>query len=133
MLILCDFDGTVTVRDTNSYLSEQFSPGAYRAWEGKLAGREATLRDVLAAELGGMLAGEAAIVAAAVENIDMRAGFAEFVASSSAQLDELVLLSAGFRQIIDPMLESWGLGGKLELFANDVTFSSTGGAVSWRG
>ncbi|MBC7645060.1 MAG: HAD-IB family phosphatase [Thermoleophilia bacterium] len=132
MLILCDFDGTVTVHDTNSYLSERFAPDAFNAWDGKLTGGKATLREVLSAEAAGMTAGSAAIVEAAVAGIEMRAGFREFVALCAAQGDELVLLSAGFRQLIEPMLEGWGLGGVLELIANDIAYTSEGGTVTWR-
>lgn len=131
VLILCDFDGTVTERDTNSYLAERFAPNAFRAWEHKLATREGTLREVLAAQLGEMTAGEEAIVHAAVEAIPLRAGFGRFVQESRSRGDVLILLSAGFRQVIRPMLTSAGYDD-LVLVANDVQFTADGGEVTWR-
>lgn len=132
MLILCDFDGTVTERDTNSFLSRRFSPDAFDAWEGKLAGRDASLRDVLAAELGGMTAGHDVIVSTAVEEIPLRAGFASFLDDAADHGDEVVLLSAGFRQIIEPMLHHAGVGDRVQLIANDVRFTASGGVITWR-
>jgi 2-hydroxy-3-keto-5-methylthiopentenyl-1-phosphate phosphatase len=132
VLILCDFDGTVTERDTNSFLAEQFAPSAYREVEHKLASRELTLREVLGAELGAMTAGQEAIVAAAVSAIPFRAGFRQFVDHVRARGDRLIVLSAGFRQLIEPMLEHAGFGGELTLVANDVQFTPDGGVVTWR-
>lgn len=132
MLILCDFDGTVTCRDTNSYLAERFSRPAFEAVEGLLAGRVMALRDVLSAELGAMTASTDEIVQAAIDEIPFRAGFADFVSFSRARAHELVLLSAGFRQIITPMLQAAGQGETLTLIANDVEFDGVGGRITWR-
>jgi 2-hydroxy-3-keto-5-methylthiopentenyl-1-phosphate phosphatase len=131
-LILCDFDGTVTSTDTLSYLSKRFSPEVWDAVENKLFSGEMPLRAVLEAEMGGIYLPHETVVQAAVEAIPLRPGFAEFVAMTRRRGDELVVLSAGFRQLIVPMMEHAGVRD-VELIANDVKFSETdGGTVTWR-
>lgn len=132
VLILCDFDGTVTTADTNSYLSERFAPHAFATVEGLLAGREMSLREVLAAELGEMTQGPEVIIGTAVRDIPLRAGFREFVDRVEAEQHHLVLLSAGFRQVIEPMLSAAGFGAEVRLIANDVEFTPEGGRITWR-
>jgi 2-hydroxy-3-keto-5-methylthiopentenyl-1-phosphate phosphatase len=133
MLILCDFDGTVTAVDTNTYLAKRFAPSRADEVAGKLATREMTLREVLEAEVSGMAAAQEEIVAAAVEGIPFRGGFEPFVEAARAHGDRIVLLSAGFRQLIRPMLANAGMAGyDLELVANDAAWSSEGGTITWR-
>ena len=132
VLILCDFDGTVTERDTNSFLAQAFAPEAFDQVEHKLATRELTLREVLAAEIGGMTAGHDVIVNAAVAGIPLRQGFRRFVDEARRRGDVFILLSAGFRQVIEPILANAGFAGEIELVANDVDFTPAGGVVTWR-
>jgi len=131
MLIICDFDGTVTARDTNSALAQRFSPDAYAGLEGKLATRELTLREVLAGEFAGMSAELEEVVACAL-GIPFRDGFAELLATAHISGHEVVLLSSGFRQIIEPMLEREGLLGAVPLVCNDIAFDGRGGTITWR-
>lgn len=133
MLILCDFDGTVTSVDTNSFLASRFAPEAQQRVAGALAARTMTLREVLEAELGAMTAGRDAIVAAAVKAIPFRAHFHVFLDDASSRGDRVVLLSAGFRQLIVPMLDANGVDpGGVELIANDIDFTASGGVITWR-
>lgn len=131
MLVVCDFDGTVTARDTNTHLAKRFAPDAYEHVEGKLASRELSLRDVLGAEYAAMDASLPAVVDAALE-IPFRPGFAEFLDAAAAGGATVVLLSSGFRQVIEPMLDRAGLLGRVPLVANDVAFGERGGAITWR-
>lgn len=130
-LVICDFDGTVTVQDTLEALSARFAPRAHSTLEQALRDGRVRLRDVLAAEMGEMTHGAEKIIATAVESVPLRDGFAEFVESCAIRRDRLVLLSAGFRQLIQPMLLAAGVSG-ITLIANDVEFTPQGGVVSWR-
>ena len=94
--------------------------------------RELTLREVLAAEMGAIRESHEDVVAAAIEGVPLRAGFVEFVEAVQGRGDRLILLSAGFRQLIEPLLESIGVTG-LELISNSITFNSVDGAhITWR-
>lgn len=130
-LVICDFDGTVTARDTNSVLAERFAPRAFAQVEQSLVSGPLTLREVLAAEYAEMTATEDEIVRYAVENVPLRAGFAEFVEAARAAGVHLQILSAGFRELIEPMLASAGIAG-LNITCNSVTFAPSGATIQWR-
>lgn len=129
-LIVCDFDGTVTARDTNTFLARRFAPDAFASLEGKLASRELTLREVLAGEHAEIRAGESAVVEAAL-SIPLRPGFAELVEGARDRGDRFVVLSSGFRQLIEPMLAHAGYAD-LELVSNELVYGEDGGRITWR-
>lgn len=131
MLIICDFDGTVTARDTNSALARRFAPDAFARVEGLLASREMTLREVLSTEFAGFDVGLDAVLDEALR-IPFRPGFAEFLDAAEQAGAQVTLLSSGFREIIEPMLERDGLQGRLPLVANGIEFSEQGGRIRWR-
>jgi 2-hydroxy-3-keto-5-methylthiopentenyl-1-phosphate phosphatase len=129
-LIVCDFDGTVTARDTNSYLANTFAPAEQASLEGKLFSRELSLREVLSAQHGAITVGSDAVVEACL-TIPLRPGFAELLEGARARGDRFVLLSSGFRQLIEPMLAHAGFEG-VELVSNDLHYTEAGGSVTWR-
>lgn len=131
MLIICDFDGTVTARDTNSALARRFAPDAFARVEGLLASREMTLREVLSTEFAGFGVGLDDVLDEALR-IPFRAGFAEFLDAAEEAHARVVLLSSGFREIIEPMLERDGLRDRVQLVANGIEFGERGGRISWR-
>jgi len=131
MLIICDFDGTVTASDTNSALARRFAPERYAGLEGKLASRELTLREVLTAEFEGITAGVDAVVEEALR-IPFRPGFERLLDVADARGWQVVLLSSGFRELIEPMLERGGVAGRIPLLANSITLDERGGSIAWR-
>lgn len=132
MMIICDFDGTVTSRDTNSELARRFAPEARDQVAGKLASRELTLRQVMDTEFEAMTASIDEVVAAAKE-VPFRAGFERFLDAAEAAGARVVLLSSGFRQIIEPMLEHEGVAGRVPLVANALELrGEAGGRITWR-
>ncbi|MCW2955186.1 MAG: mtnX [Thermoleophilia bacterium] len=132
MLIICDFDGTVTARDTNSFLAQRFAPEAYAGLEGKLAARELTLREVLATEFRNMGVPLPVLVATAVEGVPFRTGFGDFLDAAEASGHTVVLLSSGFRQVIEPMLARDGFADRVPLIANDIVIDGDDAQITWR-
>jgi 2-hydroxy-3-keto-5-methylthiopentenyl-1-phosphate phosphatase len=131
MLIICDFDGTVTARDTNSALARRFAPDAFARVEGLLATREMSLREVLATEFAGMRVGLDEVLDEALR-IPLRDGFAGFLDAAERAGARVLLLSSGFREIIEPMLAHAGLAGRVPLVANEIEFGESGGTITWR-
>lgn len=133
MLIICDFDGTISARDTNSFLARHFAPDAFRGLEGRLALRELSVRDVLQAEFGNVTAPLEDVLALALQ-VPLRDGFTEFLDAAQAGGHDVVLLSSGFRQVIEPMLRHHGVGDRVPLVANDIEFTGTeaGANITWR-
>ncbi|MCW2950636.1 MAG: mtnX [Thermoleophilia bacterium] len=131
MLIICDFDGTVSARDTNSHLSRRFAPDVSKSLEGRLAARELSVREVLQAEFEHITATLDEVVSVAC-TIPLRDGFVEFLDAADDGGHDVVLLSSGFRQIIEPMLERGGAARRVPLIANDIEFTGAGANITWR-
>ncbi len=130
-LIVVDFDGTITERDTLDEMCRIYAPEAWAAAENDLQRRTMTLREVIAAEFAPIVGDHDTIVSETVDRARVRAGFAGFVRAAEAAGDRVVVVSSGFESIIRPILEREGLG-RLEVFAHDVRFTPEGGVVDFR-
>jgi 2,3-diketo-5-methylthio-1-phosphopentane phosphatase len=130
-LIVVDFDGTITERDTLDEMCRLYAPEQWAAAETDLQRRTMTLREVIAAEFAPIRGDHDTIVSETVERARVRAGFAEFVRAAEAAGDRVVVVSSGFESVIRPILEREGLG-RLEVVAHDVRFTPEGGIVDFR-
>jgi 2-hydroxy-3-keto-5-methylthiopentenyl-1-phosphate phosphatase len=112
VLIYLDWDGTVTEVDSLHMVLREFGDrGVFRRHEGVL-GAKLTLHEVLAAEFRTVTAPLGEVVAWLLEHVRLRAGFPEFAARRRP-----VIVSAGFHELIEPVLARVGLTD-LELRAN---------------
>jgi 2,3-diketo-5-methylthio-1-phosphopentane phosphatase len=130
-LIVVDFDGTITERDTLDEMCRIYAPDAWAAAENDLQRRTMTLREVIAAEFAPIRGDHDTIVSETVGRARVRAGFAEFVHAAEDAGDRVVVVSSGFESVIRPILEREGLG-HLEVVAHDVRFTPEGGIVDFR-
>lgn len=113
MRLVLDWDGTVTEVDgLHLVLLEFGDERLYDSAESKL-GRELTLHEVIALEFESVRAPLDEVVAWMRANVRVRAGFAEL-----ARTHGPLIVSSGFRELIEPILEREGL--ELELVANEV-------------
>jgi 2-hydroxy-3-keto-5-methylthiopentenyl-1-phosphate phosphatase len=130
-LIVVDFDGTITERDTLDEMCRTYAPDAWAAAEKDLQRRTMTLREVITAEFAPIVGDHDTIVSETVERARVRPGFAEFVRAAETAGDRVVVVSSGFESVIRPILEREGLG-RLEVVAHDVRFTPKGGVVDFR-
>jgi 2-hydroxy-3-keto-5-methylthiopentenyl-1-phosphate phosphatase len=130
-LIVVDFDGTITERDTLDEMCQTYAPEEWAAAESDLTQRTMTLREVIAAEFAPIRGDHDTIVSETVGRARVRAGFAEFVQAAEEAGDRVVVVSSGFESVIRPILEREGLG-RLEVVAHDVRFTPEGGVVDFR-
>jgi len=102
--LVVDWDGTVTEIDGLHLVLLAFGDvGVYERAEKDL-GRRLTLHEVIALEFRTIRAPLAEVVAWVKENVTIRAGFAELVAAYRP-----LVLSSGFHELIEPVLEREGL------------------------
>ncbi len=132
MLIVVDFDGTITERDTLAWIVRRHAPEAFAEAERGLLGGTMTLQEALRLEFEGIRGDHDALVAEAVACAAVRAGFRDFVAAARRAGHRVVVVSSGFTAIIRPVLEREGLAD-LEVLAHDVRFSPDGTRVMLRG
>jgi 2-hydroxy-3-keto-5-methylthiopentenyl-1-phosphate phosphatase len=128
MRLVLDWDGTVTERDTLDLVLQEFGDREiYERAEAELDAGRMTLNDVIAAEFATVTAPLDEVVAHVVERARIRPGFAEL-----AKARHPLVVSSGFRELIEPVLEREGVLGEVELRANRVDARPDGWQVHFR-
>jgi 2-hydroxy-3-keto-5-methylthiopentenyl-1-phosphate phosphatase len=131
MLIVVDFDGTITQDDTLVAICRRHAPEVFAEVERQLGASEISLYDCIRREFEAIRGEHDALIGEAVELCEVRPGFATFVDAAAQAAHRVVVVSSGFEAIIRPVLEREGVGG-LELVANQVRFSPEGTVVEFR-
>ena len=125
MQTVVDWDGTVTEVDGLHLVLVEFGDDEiYDAHEARL-GRELTLHEVIAGELSSIRAPLDEVVAWVRTHARLRAGFAEF-----ARRHRPLIVSSGFHELIEPVLEREGL--ELDVRANRIDPQPEGWRVRFR-
>lgn len=128
MRLVLDFDGTVTERDTLDIVLERFGDAeVYERAEAELDARRMTLNEVISAEFATVTASLDEVVAYVVEQAQVRPGFAEL-----ARARHPLVVSSGFHELIEPVLEREGVLDAVELRANSVDARPDGWQVRYR-
>ncbi len=123
--LVLDWDGTVTEVDGLHMIIEEFGDrDVYRRTEGVL-GRSLSLHEVIAIEMGTLTLPLRDAVRWVREHVTVRPGFREL-----ARKHRPVILSSGFRELIDPVLEREGVS--LDVQANRLDARPDGWRAIWR-
>lgn len=131
LLIACDFDGTITQRDTLHVLVERFGEqGLWDELTPRLRAGEITVEQAMSEEFARVRATRDEVHEAIRLDAPVRAGFVEFARWCEESGHRLVVLSNGFRSVIARVLAEAGLG-HLEVVANDARFSRDGTEILW--
>jgi 2-hydroxy-3-keto-5-methylthiopentenyl-1-phosphate phosphatase len=126
--LVLDFDGTVTERDTLDLVLQRFGDAeVYERAEAELDAGRMTLNDVISAEFATVTAPLDEVVAHVVEHARVRPGFAAL-----ARARHPLVVSSGFHELIEPVLEREGALGAVELRANRVEALPEGWRVHFR-
>lgn len=124
MRLVVDWDGTVTVRDSLVAVLHEFGDPALLAELEPRVGVDLTLHEEIALEFESISATLDEVVAWVLVHVEVREGLHELAA-----LEPLVI-SAGFHELIQPVLEREGVG--LEVLANNVEADPSGWRVRFR-
>lgn len=125
MRVVVDWDGTVTETDgLHLVLLEFGDERIYDSAENRL-GRELTLHQVITLEFESVRAPREEVVAWVLENIRLRDGFTKF-----ARRHRPLIVSSGFHELIEPVLEREGL--ELDVVANRLDTRTEGWQVRFR-
>jgi 2-hydroxy-3-keto-5-methylthiopentenyl-1-phosphate phosphatase len=126
--LVLDFDGTVTERDTLDLVLSEFGDAkVYERAEAELDAGRMTLNEVISAEFATVTAPLDEVVAYVVEHARVRPGFAEL-----ARARHPLVVSSGFHELIEPVLEREGVLDAVELRANSVEPLPEGWRVHFR-
>ena len=125
MKVVVDWDGTVTEIDGLHLVLLEFGDAElYEAHEARL-GRDLTLHEVIAGEFRSVRAPLPEVVAWMWDNARLRRGFGEF-----AREHRPLVVSSGFHELIEPVLEREGL--ELEVRAKRLDPRHDGWRVLFR-
>jgi 2-hydroxy-3-keto-5-methylthiopentenyl-1-phosphate phosphatase len=123
--VVVDWDGTVTETDgLHLVLLEFGDEQIYEAHEARL-GRDLTLHEVIAGEFSSVRTPLEQVAAWLRENAVLRAGFTEFARRRRPRV-----VSSGFHELIEPVLEREGL--ELDIRANRLDPRPEGWRVRFR-
>jgi len=126
--LVLDFDGTVTERDTLDLVLERFGDAkVYERAEAELEAGRMTLNEVIAAEFATVTSSLDGVVAHLLGHARFRPGFAEL-----ARVRRPLIVSSGFHELIEPLLEREGVLDAVELRANRVEARPEGWVVRFR-
>ena len=125
MRLVVDWDGTVTVRDSLVEVIHRFGDPALLAELEPRVGHDLTLHEEIALEFEAVSAPLEDVVAWVVANVEVRAGLRELAA-----LHRPIVISAGFHELIEPVLAREGV--EFEVLANRVEDTGAGWRVVFR-
>ena len=129
--IVIDFDGTITEDDLLDTIARDFGdPAVYREVEDGLDAGTMPLREVITREFEPVTTPLDEVLDWVLENVRVRAGFREFVEQVQAAGWEVHVVSSGFHELIEPVLEREGVD--VALHANRIDPRPDGWIVEWR-
>ena len=129
--IVVDFDGTVTKTDLLDTIASRFGdPEVYQEVDDGLDEGRLSLREVITREFRPVRKPLDEVIRWELENVELRPGFDEVVALARERGWRLVIVSSGFHELIEPILEHAGFD--VELHANRVDPDPEGWIVDWR-
>jgi 2-hydroxy-3-keto-5-methylthiopentenyl-1-phosphate phosphatase len=128
MRLVLDWDGTITERDTLDLVLQEFGDREiYQRLEDELDAGRLTHNEVITAEFATVTVPLDEAVAHVVEHARVRPGFAEL-----ARERHPLVVSSGFHELIEPVLEREGVLADVELRANRVDARPDGWRVLFR-
>jgi 2-hydroxy-3-keto-5-methylthiopentenyl-1-phosphate phosphatase len=129
--LVVDFDGTVTEQDLLDTIASRFGdPEVYREVDEGLDEGRLSLREVITREYEPVTKPLEEIVSWELDNVTIRPGFRELVQLANEQGWRFVIVSSGFHELIEPILEHEGV--QVELHANRVDPRPEGWRVLWQ-
>jgi 2-hydroxy-3-keto-5-methylthiopentenyl-1-phosphate phosphatase len=131
LLIACDFDGTITCRDTLHLIVEEFGTrGLWAQIEPRLRAGEVTIEQAMQEEFATVRATPEQVRELVLRDAGLRDGFRELVDWAERHGHRLVVFSSGFRSVIDTLLVHWGLD-HLPVVSHEARFSPEGTVLLW--
>ena len=130
-VLVVDFDGTITEDDLLDEVAQTFGdPEVYREVDEGLDENRLTLREVIRREFEPVRAPLDEVTQWVLGNVRIRPGFRELVELARERGWRFVIVSSGFHELIEPILEREGV--EVELHANRVDPDPSGWRVLWQ-
>lgn len=115
---LIDFDGTITIQDTLQYLLDKYGMKNWREIDHKVEKGLLSEREALTLEMQSLKIKLSDVLEELLEVIQIRDGFQNFYEYCKKNNHFIGVVSAGFQQIIAPILQKHGF--TLSIYANHL-------------
>jgi 2-hydroxy-3-keto-5-methylthiopentenyl-1-phosphate phosphatase len=130
--LVVDFDGTITEQDLLDEIALTFGDeDVYREVDEGLDDDSLTLHEVIRREFEPVRTPLDQVREWVLENVRVRPGFHEVVALANERGWRFAIVSSGFRELIEPVLEREGIAG-VEVLSNTVDPDPEGWQVQFR-
>jgi len=120
LLVLMDYDGTITTRDCNEVVLQNYTGDAWRdLWEARVDSGEIGHAECFRGQMGLIRAPRAEVIAAMAAAAEPAAGVAEFLAAIQARGARIAVVSVGIAEAIASAWKRLGLP-PVELHASEL-------------
>jgi len=127
IIVICDFDGTLTEEDIGNAIMERFAPAEWMEWEKRWRAGELPTKENMEAQLN-LISAPVSELLDWIQKQPLRSGAGEFIQECRRRAVPFHLVSDGLDFYIDPILEANGLSA-LKYCANSARQLETG---KWR-
>jgi 2,3-diketo-5-methylthio-1-phosphopentane phosphatase len=124
LVVLCDFDGTITEIDTVEFLLDRFAAGNWRIFDRQFEIGKISLEETLESELSLVKASHDKILKELEGVVTFRPHFKELVKYCFTKHVPFKIVSAGLDFVISHFLESKDMLKYVELYAPKTEFSN---------
>jgi len=126
LVVLCDFDGTITTIDTAEWVLSKFAQGNWRQFDKKFKKNEITLEECLNRQFSLVSASKKQILQELNDLVVFRSNFKELAEYCKKNHVPLIVVSAGLDFVIEHFLELNDCLDLVEVCAAKTTFTDNG-------
>jgi 2-hydroxy-3-keto-5-methylthiopentenyl-1-phosphate phosphatase len=130
VVIVSDFDGTIVDRDACDAVAEHFAPEVFAGTSARYLAGELRMNEAVALQYEAVTARQPEALRALRSLVELRPGAQDLVRFAAERFVPFTIVSAGFRQLIEPFVEE--LGYPVAVIANEVTFTPEGAVCTFR-
>jgi 2,3-diketo-5-methylthio-1-phosphopentane phosphatase len=126
LIVLCDFDGTITTIDTAEFILARFAQGNWRLFERQFENGKITLEECLTRQFSLVRASEKQILEELKGVVTFRLDFRKLAECCKENHIPLIIVSAGLDFVIQHFLKLNHCQDLVEVYAAKTAFSANG-------
>jgi len=126
LVVLCDFDGTITRVDTVEFVLARLALGDWKIYDEQFERGEITLEDCMRRQLSLVRASERQILDELGDSLIPRLHFGKLVEYCKNNLIRVIVVSAGLDFVIDHFLQLNGWQNSVEKYTAKTRFGTNG-------
>jgi 2-hydroxy-3-keto-5-methylthiopentenyl-1-phosphate phosphatase len=131
VVIFCDFDGTITLNDNIIAIMKHFQPAGWTGILDKAMNQEISIKQTIGSMFALLPSSlKDNVIHFALDNMQIRPGFAEFLSFCEEQQFKFFVTSGGIDFFVYPTLLPFGIE-KSQIYCNESNFNQAQIAIEW--